>query len=334
MKFKEFKQKYQKIEVKEYPNKVLEAVKKPMVSVHVSTYQHADFIRDCLDGVLKQNTDFKFEIIIGEDESDDGTREICKKYADLNRDKIRLFLHKRKNNININGRPTHVFQFSYSHFTARGKYIAICEGDDLWIDPLKLQKQVDFMEENGKYSMCYHPSINRINEESSRFAHRVSSAHEPGNIITWPRTSTIVYRNSIKEFPESFFQTINTDSFLKAILSLRGKKHRVDTLRPSIRNIHIGGIWGMTKLGRRLGEQLNSRLNIYDHVLGTCLESKHRYRLVSTAFENLKLCLPWTDGTPSHWSVTEILAVMRERRLLPALAARISRSIASRLCPF
>ena len=137
--------KYQKAPVEEYPNQVLEAVPEPVVSVQVSTYQHADFIRDCLDGILMQETDFPVEILIGEDESSDGTREICKAYADRHPDKIRLFLHRRENNIAIHGRPTGRFQSTYTRFKCRGTYIALCEGDDYWTDPLKLQKQVDFL---------------------------------------------------------------------------------------------------------------------------------------------------------------------------------------------
>ena len=65
----------------------------PLVSVSVTAYQHKFFINECLDGILMQKTDFPFEIIIGEDESKDGTREICIEYAEKNTDKIRLFLN-------------------------------------------------------------------------------------------------------------------------------------------------------------------------------------------------------------------------------------------------
>lgn len=153
--FEDFKERYQKVPVEEYPNRVVETMLEPMVSVHVSTYQHADFIRDCMEGVLMQETDFPFEIIIGEDESSDGTREICKEYADRYPEKIRLFLHRRENNIAIHGRPTGKFQQTYSRFMCRGKYIALCQGDDYWTDPQKLQKQVDFLEKYTQCSICF-----------------------------------------------------------------------------------------------------------------------------------------------------------------------------------
>ena len=143
--------KLQKVPVEHYPNKVPE---KPLVSVCVQTYQHADFIKQCLDSILMQQTNFDFEILLGEDESTDGTKEICIEYAEKHPDKIRLFLHKRENVIHIGGHPTGRFNMLYNLNEARGKYIALCEGDDYWTDPLKLQKQVDFLEKNNAFDIC------------------------------------------------------------------------------------------------------------------------------------------------------------------------------------
>ena len=153
--FEEFKMKYLKVPVEEYPNNVLEAIPEPVVSVRITTYQHADYIRDAVEGVLMQQTDFPFEIIIGGDESTDGTREICIEYAKKYPELIRLFLHKRENNIAILGKPSHIFQYTYNSFQLRGKYVAGCSGDDYWTDPLKLQKQCEFLNKNNEYSMCY-----------------------------------------------------------------------------------------------------------------------------------------------------------------------------------
>lgn len=149
MTFKEFKDKFEHKRVTEYPNEV---TKYPVVSVCVLTFQHAPFIEKCLDGILMQKTDFPIEILLGEDASTDGTREICIEYAKKHPDKIRLFLHHRENNIKITEAPSAVFNFMYSKFSSKGKYIALCDGDDYWTDPYKLQKQVDFLEANKAYS--------------------------------------------------------------------------------------------------------------------------------------------------------------------------------------
>lgn len=127
----------------------------PLVSVCVITYQHVAFIKDCLEGILMQQTDFPFEIIIGEDESTDGTREICIEYANKYPDKIRLFLRDRKTSQLFDETGKYICRFNgkWNRESARGKYIALCEGDDYWTDPLKLQKQVDFLESNPEFSL-------------------------------------------------------------------------------------------------------------------------------------------------------------------------------------
>lgn len=120
----------------------------PLVSICCITYNHENYIRDAIEGFLSQETSFPVEILLGEDESNDGTREICKEYADKYPKKIRLFLHSRENNIKINGNPTGRFNLLYNLSKAHGKYIALCEGDDFWTDPYKLQKQVGLVKKN------------------------------------------------------------------------------------------------------------------------------------------------------------------------------------------
>ena len=125
-------------------------------SVCMVTYNHAPFITQALDSVLMQETDFDYEIILGEDESNDGTREVCIDYANRYPDSIRLFLRSREDVIHINGRPTGRLNFVENLKAASGKYIALLEGDDYWTDPHKLQKQVEFLETNAEFSMCGH----------------------------------------------------------------------------------------------------------------------------------------------------------------------------------
>lgn len=129
----------------------------PLVSVTVATYQHTNFIRDCIEGILMQKTTFPIEIIIGEDGSTDGTREICIEYADKYPNLIRLFLRDRNTSqlYDENGKFICRFNGIWNRMSARGKYIAWCEGDDYWIDPLKLQKQVDFLESNPEYGFIH-----------------------------------------------------------------------------------------------------------------------------------------------------------------------------------
>lgn len=152
MNFKTFKNHYEKIEVKENNNIVPNQV---LISICIVTYNHKNYISKCLNSILMQQTNFNFEILLGEDASTDGTREICIEYAKKYPGKIRLFLHHRENNININGSPTGRFNFLYNLYTTKGKYIALCEGDDYWTDPYKLQKQVAILEDHANVSLVY-----------------------------------------------------------------------------------------------------------------------------------------------------------------------------------
>ena len=137
-------------------------INKPLVSVCIQTYQHAGFIAECLDSVLMQHTNFSFEIILGEDESKDDTRKICKEYAEKYPSKIKLFLRSRKDVIYINGKPSGRFNLIENLKSCQGKYIALCEGDDYWVEPLKLQKQVDLLEKNPQLIACHHWQKNAI----------------------------------------------------------------------------------------------------------------------------------------------------------------------------
>lgn len=127
---------------------------KPLVSLCCTTYNHAPYIRKCLDGFLMQKTSFPIEILIYDDCSTDGNQEIIKEYEAKYPDLI-FPIYATENQFS---KGVVVDFFSYRR--ARGKYITMCEGDDYWTDPLKLQKQVDFMEANPEYSVCFHSLTN------------------------------------------------------------------------------------------------------------------------------------------------------------------------------
>ena len=123
---------------------------KPLfVSVCTITYNHAPYIRQCLDAILMQKTSFPFEMLIHDDASTDGTADIIREYEALYPDIIKP-IYQTENQYSKG--ITFTSKFNYER--ARGKYIAMCEGDDYWTDPLKLQKQVDFLETHPDYSIC------------------------------------------------------------------------------------------------------------------------------------------------------------------------------------
>ena len=123
----------------------------PKVSICCITYNHEPYIRDCLEGFLMQKTDFAYEILIHDDASTDKTADIIREYEKKYPDIIRA-VYQTENQYS----KTHNFIPNFQFDKARGKYIAICEGDDFWVSPDKLQIQFDFMEANPDYSMCFH----------------------------------------------------------------------------------------------------------------------------------------------------------------------------------
>lgn len=135
------------------------------MSICCLTYNHAKYIRQCMDGFLMQETDFPVEILVHDDASTDGTDVILREYEVKYPDKI--FPIYEKENKFSQGYRGRMDLFNYTR--ARGRYIAYCEGDDYWTDPHKLQKQVDFMESHLDYSVCFH-RCQRYNENTGRFS--------------------------------------------------------------------------------------------------------------------------------------------------------------------
>lgn len=117
-----------------------------MVSVICTNYNKGQYIQNALDSFLKQETNFPFEIICVDDASTDQSKNIIQQYANNYPEKIRAFFHSE--NIGITKTWIQICK------EAKGKYIARCDGDDYWLDPLKLQKQVDFLESNSQSNWC------------------------------------------------------------------------------------------------------------------------------------------------------------------------------------
>lgn len=124
-----------------------------MVTVWCLTYNQKDFIKDALNGFVMQKTNFAFEVIVHDDASTDGTADIVRQYAELYPEIIKPVIETT--NQWRNGGLKHIIDIMNGKY-CRSKYIAFCEGDDFWTDEYKLQRQVDFLEANSDYSMCFH----------------------------------------------------------------------------------------------------------------------------------------------------------------------------------
>lgn len=126
--------------------------RKPVVSIVSLTYNHAPYIRECLDGFLMQKTDFPFEVIIHDDASTDGTSDIIREYAAKYPDIIKPII-QTENQYSKHRNFFKILTDVINH--GQGEYVALCEGDDYWTDENKLQKQFDVLESNRNAGLCY-----------------------------------------------------------------------------------------------------------------------------------------------------------------------------------
>lgn len=272
MNFKAFLTTFGKKEVKEYP---YSGPEDPMVSVCVQTYNQAGYIKKCLKSLLEQKTEFTYQILLGEDCSTDGTREICMDYADKHPEKIKLILHNRENNIQVGLNSTGLFNTFYNLLSARGKYIAYCDGDDFWSDPEKLQKQVDFLEKNKNYVITYHDAV-LIDEKNKKItgetytemSKRDLSEQELKKALVQPIISTWCFRNCIKEIPSGIIGTMNADNFWISLLGFHGKGKYIKDIKPSYYRIHTGGIWSTIDKDRQFRSKMTTYFNMARYYKG------------------------------------------------------------------
>ncbi|MEG1552628.1 MAG: glycosyltransferase [Kiritimatiellia bacterium] len=119
----------------------------PVVSVQMITYNHEPYIREAVEGIMMQQANFEYELIIGEDASPDNTRAICFELQKKYPDRIRILWSECNVGAGANGLRVGA--------ASRGEFVAFCEGDDYWTDPLKLQKQVNIMRMYPNVSLCF-----------------------------------------------------------------------------------------------------------------------------------------------------------------------------------
>ena len=264
--------------VQHFPTEVPDQV---VVSVVVVTYNHEKYIAECLDSILMQETSFPFEIVLGEDESSDNTRKICVKYATEFPENIRLFLHDRRNVIKIDGNPTGRFNFTYLLNNCQSKYIALCEGDDYWTDPSKLQNQVALLDD-GYYSGCFHEtqSIYENGELGKIYGHFAPDTiflKDTFSTTSIFHTSSFIFRNEHLEFPNWFNEVASCDMALFSIICSKAPLIKLPGILSHYRK-HIGGL---TNTSTHQGfEYHKHRIDLMDNLLNHFPSEKNKILLV------------------------------------------------------
>jgi glycosyltransferase involved in cell wall biosynthesis len=275
-----------KSEVVEVKNDVIKFCPKPVLSVVICTYNQKKYIEQTIDGVLSQITNFPLELIIGDDESDDGTREVCNAYAKKYPQIIRLFLHKRINNILIQGRPTITFQFLYNCFSSRGDYLAFLAGDDYWTDPTKLQKQYTFLTKNIQYSASFHNFYilkEYVSEADNKRIPGYDRLYYPEKFVQLSRRPlTIMCLNIFTEVPEQFAEVLAEDVFLRFLLETKGKFKYHSDIDGAVYRIHTSSAWSTQSNIFKASDSVLSYSKILDAFKGTRFQKLAEVMLIKS----------------------------------------------------
>lgn len=268
-------------------------MKNPMVSVAMITYGHEKYIEDAINGVLMQVCDFEIELIISNDCSPDNTDEVIQKIINNHPKSNRIKYINHKQNLGM------MPNFVYVMNLCKGKYIALCEGDDYWTDHLKLQKQIDFLENNLDFSYTFHDCeiYNQENKTKSLLigTKKVDNVVNLKSIVIEKNcpTLSLVFRNKIKWnlLPNWFITTENGDYALIVFLAEIGLgKYFSDVM--GVYRFHNQGVWSGSGLDFFNKTNLKLSLNLYNYFenneIQKILKTKIKYFKVNIAINKLR----------------------------------------------
>lgn len=219
--------------------------KLPLVSVCMIAYQVKSYIQEAINGVLMQECDFEVELIISNDNSQDGTEEIVLKMIDEH-PKGSWIKYKRQGK-NIGSTLNYLWVLEH----CQGGYIALCDGDDYWTDSFKLQKQIDFLESNKEFIGSFH-NRNKCDETGNILSNSIQEKEKrnwdfDGLVSIMPEipSASVVFRKPPKfSLPEEFKKVvINGDTFLWAYVLQFGDFYFDSQVGPSVYRIHSQGLW-------------------------------------------------------------------------------------------
>ncbi len=244
-----------------------------LVSICCLTYNHKLFIKECLEGFVNQQCNFDFEVLIHDDASTDGTSDIIREYQQKYPDIIKAII-QTENQFSKGIGVNRVYNFP----RAKGKYIALCEGDDYWTDSLKLQKQVDFLENHSEVVVCYHDrSVLKFNGELIKAPFKMFNNLKETTIIEsnkmidifMPLLTMMLRTESVREYMKLDVKGVfGGDTFLRAFLSTKGKAAYLN-FDGAVYRKHGGGIF--TSLNNKIDKckkAIQTREQILARIVG------------------------------------------------------------------
>ena len=263
--------------------------RRPLVAIHCFVYNHEPYLRDCLEGFVMQQTNFTFVAIVHDDASTDGSAAIIREYEEKY---PHIFKPIYETENQYSKRDGSIDRIMNEAIEATGaKYVAMCEGDDYWTDPLKLQKQVDFMEANPEYVLCCHRyKIYNQNDGTwdKDYVHQLFEISPNGfsfsnqeNFKVWiTKTLTLLIRqDALRKMPSKKGFKYWRDVHMNYYLLKQGKGFCMP-LEGSVYRRHQGGIFSASQLTqqRRIGMKIWYELLKYnqdDEILVTFYKNQH-----------------------------------------------------------
>ncbi|WP_142825930.1 glycosyltransferase family 2 protein [Planococcus soli] len=260
---------------------------KPMVSIVCTSYNHGDYIAEAIDSFLMQKTNFEFEILIYDDASTDQSPRVIKQYEN-NYPSLIKPIYQTQNQYSKGVRVE-----MFNHNRASGKYIAVCEGDDYWTDPYKLQKQVDYMERHPACSMTVHAAdrvlsdkkkiLSSVRPEKGNAIFSVERVIEGGGDLI--ATNSMVYsKEKVKVLAPFYLNATVGDYPLVILAALHGTVDYLDDNMSAYR-VGVKGSWTERELATSM-----KRINHYRDMEKMFDEineyTEYRY---SSALEKVKL---------------------------------------------
>lgn len=264
-----------------------------LVTISCITYNHEKFIGQAIESFLMQKTNFKFEVIIHDDASTDKTQEIIKKYEKKYPNIIKP-IYQKENQYSQGKKISLIINEKI-----KGKYVALCEGDDYWTDPYKLQKQVEYMEKNPDCGMCFH-TVDEYDEKKKKIIGQVKPYNSDKIVLTeeiimgdggFLGTNSIMYRaENMREFPK-FYLECSVGDYPIQILHSTKKYAYFMTESMSAWRVNIGNSWTDKNLDNIKQKELRKDLikmlrefnkysnNKYEKVINKRIE-KWSYRII------------------------------------------------------
>lgn len=231
----------------------------PLVDVTIATYNHAKFIAQTIESVLSQKTNFEYRLIIGDDCSTDGTQEIIKSYAQQYPDRITTLLYSQHRGFKTEERVgIQILKLATS------RYVALLDGDDYWSNPLKLQRQVDFLESHPECAICFH-NVKVIDESKDREAWNFNppdqkeiSSIEDLLCENFLQTCSVMYRNGLIGTLPPWFHSCEMGDWLLHVMNAQHGSIGYLPEVMAVYRMHAGGTWTSADPARKYLEAIKA----------------------------------------------------------------------------